>query len=101
MATIAQHEGGVMELQPIPLWPADIETVPPGLYFTPEEKRGDVFDGPADEWMRDSALVLLIRVDDGAELPCGVEAAYFRKDGRRIVKAWVTKCSLERAIPNG
>jgi len=69
---------------------ADIETLPPGLYATGERGTlAEAYDPARDERKRNVPVSYLLRIDDGKSLPLGVTEAYFRKDGKRVIKMWI------------
>ncbi len=73
----------------------NLETLPAGhvgecgcVWRTTSTKYGDLYSINKNERIKGAFLRLFLRVDDGNELPIGVEEAYFRQDGCRVIKAW-------------
>lgn len=89
--------------QPMPNG-VDIDDLPCGLYVTGERKTEDYYDGPMDQWLPNQLLAKLVRIDtvtdlDGKSrpLPDGMEQAYYRHDGCRVVVGWVLEKIIKRA----
>ena len=84
---------GVIDGHVVPIVDVDeSETLPVGLYRLARiDYPVNVFDLSTKHWHMTGSGELLLRIDHGIDLPCGVEMARIRADGCRVVKMWVFK----------
>jgi hypothetical protein len=74
-----------MEFSPGKVSRADLETLPAGLYEIDEpHRRLKAYDPALDCWV-EAIVRTAVRICNGKRLPSGVDQAYFRADGKRVV----------------